>query len=287
VARSQGESGASLAWRRRSELGQSNAAATLTDAASGPWSGREVAVMLPVYNERENLRPIVSGILESLPGVSVVIVEDMSTDGSAELADQLQAEHPGQVTVLHRQARGRASAGIAGFRHILEHTSVRYIVEMDADFSHHPRHLPALVRAAQSCDVAVGSRLVRGAKDARPPLRRWVSRCANIYARLLFGGAVRDWSGGFKCYRREALAALDFDSIWSKGFTIGAELLWKLHRLEFRFVEVPITFEDRRLGASKFSAKDMWRGFDLLLRLRLGRGGRLRRGVGGRGGVRS
>lgn len=233
-------------------------------------------VMIPTYNESENLRPLVEQVLAQPGGFGAVIVDDNSPDGTGALADELAAEHPGRVFVVHRlQERGRGTAGSAGFKRILE-LGAPYLLEMDADFSHDPSELPRLLKACQEgADVAAGSRYVRGGKQLeRSAYRQMVSIASNLVYRLILGTKVRDISGGFKCYRRSAMEALDWDRFLSYGYSIGMETVFRQERLGFRIVEIPITFADRRYGRSKFRLREgllcLW--VSLRLVVELGRG---------------
>jgi dolichol-phosphate mannosyltransferase len=230
--------------------------------------------MIPTYNEVENLRPLVERVLEQPGGFGVIVVDDNSPDGTGELADELMTAHPGQVFVVHRDERGRGTAGIAGFRYGLA-LGVPYLLEMDADFSHDPNDLPRLLEACQSGpDVAAGSRYVPGGKQLnRSSYRELVSIASNLVYRLILGTRVRDISGGFKCYRRETMAALDWDGLMSYGYSIGMETVFRLERMGFRISELPITFADRKLGRSKFRLREgllcLW--VSLRLAVQLGR----------------
>jgi len=223
-------------------------------------------VMLPTYNERENIEKIVNQILAQ-DDIRIVIVDDSSPDGTGEMADRLAGQNPGRIWVIHRQERGRGTAGIAGFRYALEQ-DVGCIIEMDADFSHDPEYIPKFLDEMGEYDVVIGSRLVKGGKSVRTPSRKIISSGANLYTRLLLGWHIKDWCGGYKCYRREALGSLDFDRFYSTGYSIGMETLYRLTKKGFRCVEIPIEFTDKRTGASKFSTREIVRYMITVLRLR-------------------
>jgi dolichol-phosphate mannosyltransferase len=233
--------------------------------------------MIPTYNEAENLPRLVERVLSQPGGFGTVIVDDSSPDGTGAVADELAAKHSGRVFVVHRlRERGRGTAGIAGFRRALQ-LGAPYLLEMDADFSHDPDDLPRLLEACENgADVAAGSRYVPGGKQLdRSFFRQLVSIGSNLAYKLILGTRVRDISGGFKCYRREALAALDWDRLFSYGYSIGMEMVFRQERLGFRIVELPITFADRQYGQSKFRLREsmlcLW--VSLRLVLQLGRGG--------------
>jgi dolichol-phosphate mannosyltransferase len=211
-------------------------------------------VMIPTYNERDNIENLVSQILKQ-GDVSVVIVDDSSPDGTGKIADRLAMQNPDRIHVIHRQERGRGTAGIAGFRYALAQ-DVDCVIEMDADFSHHPKYIPHFLEKVGEYDIVVGSRFTKGGKTIRTPLRGIISGSANLYTRLLLGWQIKDWCGGYKCYRKVALSSLDFNSFYSKGYSIGMETLYRLLKNGFSYVETPIEFKDTRKG-SKFSAREI------------------------------
>jgi dolichol-phosphate mannosyltransferase len=211
-----------------------------------PW------LVIPTYDEAENVAPIVTAALEKLPAAGrVLIVDDNSPDGSGEIADRLAAEQE-RVEVLHRPRKeGLGPAYLAGFHRALT-GGAGLIVEMDADFSHDPAYLPRLLDAAERADLVVGSRYVAGGGVGDwGPLRRAISRGGSAYARLALGVGVRDLTGGFKCFRREVLEAIDLDAVRSRGYAFQVELTYRALQLGFEVAEVPIVFRDRRVGASK------------------------------------
>ena len=231
----------------------------------------ETWLILPTYNEAENIAPFVEAVQAELPpGAQVLIVDDSSPDGTGEIADRLAAEREG-VRVLHRPLReGLGPAYIAGFREALA-GGAGLILEMDSDFSHEPAYLPRLLEAMEGADLAIGSRYVDGGGVGDwGAMRRAISRGGSAYARLLLGVPVADLTGGFKCFRREVLEAIDLDAVQAKGYAFQVELTYRAVQQGFRVVEVPIVFRDRRVGSSKMSraivAEAIWRV--PLLRLR-------------------
>ncbi|WP_242340406.1 MULTISPECIES: polyprenol monophosphomannose synthase [Anaeromyxobacter] len=217
---------------------------------------RPAIVCLPTYDERENLEPIVAGILAATPDVDVLVVDDSSPDGTGELADRLAAREP-RVHVLHRAAKqGLGRAYLAAFDWALSR-GYAYVLEMDADFSHDPRYLPALLaRARSDADLVLGSRYVPGGGTVNWGLgRKLISRGGSLYARTILGVRVRDLTGGFKCFRREVLEAIDLPSVECSGYAFQIELTYRALRRGFRVVEVPIVFADRRVGQSKMSRR--------------------------------
>ncbi|MEK7705254.1 MAG: polyprenol monophosphomannose synthase [Myxococcota bacterium] len=211
-------------------------------------------VLLPTYNERENLPRIVPAILEAAP-VDVWILDDNSPDGTGAIAAELAAANP-RVRVAHRPAReGLGRAYLDGFRRALD-AGYERILEMDADFSHPPRYLPEMLRLADSYDLVLGSRWVRGGGVVNWPWRRrLLSRGGSLYARLMLGVGIRDLTGGFKCFRREVLSALDLDAVRTTGYAFQIEMTYRALRKGFRVVETPITFVEREQGVSKMSGR--------------------------------
>jgi dolichol-phosphate mannosyltransferase len=211
-------------------------------------------ICLPTYDERENLEPMLRALGAVLgPDDMVLVIDDNSPDGTGELADRLAAELP-FVEVLHRERKeGLGPAYLAGFRRALERDA-ELVVEMDCDFSHDPKDVPRLLEAAAEADLVLGSRYVPGGGVENWGLvRRVISAGGSLYARLLLGVPVRDLTGGFKCFRRAVLEALDLDAVHSKGYAFQIELTYRALRRGFRVREVPIRFVDREVGGSKMS----------------------------------
>jgi dolichol-phosphate mannosyltransferase len=212
----------------------------------------QATVCLPTYNERENVERMVRALVAQ--GVRVLVIDDNSPDGTGELANRLAAELNG-VDVLHRERKeGLGPAYLAGFRRALT-DGAELILEMDCDFSHEPSDVPRLIaQAEQGADVVLGSRYVPGGRIPNwGLLRRFVSRGGCVYAQLWLQVRVRDLTGGFKCYRRHVLEAIDLDAIDAKGYAFQIETTYRALREGFRVVEVPITFVDREEGGSKMS----------------------------------
>jgi dolichol-phosphate mannosyltransferase len=210
-------------------------------------------VCLPTYDERENLEPMLRALGEVLgPDDRVLVIDDDSPDGTGELADRLARELT-YVDVLHRRRKeGLGRAYVAGFRAALER-GAELVLEMDCDFSHDPRDVPRLIEAAGDADLVLGSRYVPGGGVRDWGLvRRLISRAASLYTRVLLM-PVRDPTGGFKCFRRAVLERLDLDAIGSRGYMFQIETTFRVRRLGFRVVEIPITFSDREVGGSKMS----------------------------------
>jgi dolichol-phosphate mannosyltransferase len=216
-------------------------------------AGERALVCVPTYNERENLAPLLEAILAAAPAVEVLVIDDGSPDGTGALADELAARDR-RVNVLHRARKeGLGKAYLAGFAWALER-GYDLVLEMDADFSHDPRTLPVLLARARTADLVLGSRWVAGGCTVGwGLLRRVLSVGGSLYARTILGVPVRDLTGGFKCFRREVLQAIDLPSVACTGYAFQIELTYRAHRAGFRVAEVPIRFEDRRVGHSKMS----------------------------------
>jgi dolichol-phosphate mannosyltransferase len=230
---------------------------------------RSVLVVIPTYNERENLPALVKEILEH-QDCTVMIVDDQSPDGTGELADELARRAPGRVQVVHRtDRRGLGRSYIEGFGLALR-GDADLICQMDADFSHDPKYLPALVEAAADHDLVVGSRYLNGISVVNWPLRRlFLSTFANRYIRAVTGLSVQDCTGGFRCWRREALARIPLQHIVSDGYAFMVEMLFEAARCGCRIGEVPIIFFERRQGTSKLSSRVLMESIFMPWRLRL------------------
>lgn len=210
-------------------------------------------VVLPTYDERDNLGAVLLRLHDAVPGAHALVVDDASPDGTGELADELAAADD-RLSVLHRAGKdGLGAAYRAGFRWALErHYDV--IVEMDADGSHDPADLPRLLDALREADLVLGSRYVSGGQVTNwPRHREWLSRGGNLYSRLVLGVGIQDVTSGFRAYRRHVLAALSLDDVASQGYCFQVDLAWRTVRAGYRVVEVPITFTEREQGSSKMS----------------------------------
>jgi dolichol-phosphate mannosyltransferase len=216
-------------------------------------------VIVPTYNERDNLTRLVPLILQQDPRLHVLIIDDASPDGTGDLADRIAADEP-RLRVIHRPGKlGLGTAYIAGFRWALQH-DYDAVFEMDADFSHDPGHIPQFLDALREFDVVLGSRYLHGRVTVVnwPIPRLLLSYAANVYARWVTGLPVTDATGGFKCFRREVLAAIDLDRIGSEGYAFQIEINLRAWRKGFALGEIPIVFADRDLGESKMSKRIVW-----------------------------
>ena len=232
-------------------------------------------VVLPTYNEAENLTEAVRQIREQPGGLHILVVDDGSPDGTGEIAEGLAAEFPGEVLVMRRARKeGLGRAYVAAFRHALT-LGYEVIVQMDADLSHSPAYLPAMIEAIGSCDVVLGSRYVRGVNVVNWDLKRLIlSKAATRYAQLVTGMPYTDVTSGFKCWRRGALEAIGLDVVFSSGYLFQIETTYRAHKLGLRVAEVPIIFYERNFGRSKIDPGIIFEALIGVVRLRLTRVGR-------------
>ena len=229
-------------------------------------------VVIPTYNERDNLASLVPKVLRLGPNFRVLVVDDDSPDGTGEVADQLAAACPGRVTVLHRpEKKGIGPAYVAGFRAALAEDAA-YVAEMDADHSHDPDDLPRLVAAASTHDLALGSRYVKGGSTRGWPVHRQIiSRLGGLYARAVLRVPIADLTGGFKVFPRETLASLPLEAIRSDGYGFQIETTYRVIKAGGRVAELPIVFTDRVAGASKLSRRIVLEAMLMVWRLRFER----------------
>lgn len=250
----------------------------------------ELAVVVPTYNERENIKILVEGILDLRLDLKIIIVDDNSPDGTGKVADELSLKYK-DVCVIHRSSRGRGSAGIAGFKYALK-LNTDYILEMDADLSHNPQEIPSFLKAIEGTedggqrtevrgqksearrekyDLIIGSRYIEGGREVgRSGLRRLISSLANLYIRLILGLEVRDCTSGFRLFRKEVLQFLDLDGMKSKGPPIVIETLYKAFRKGYKIREIPITYVERKWGRSTLSVKILLETLFVVGRLKIG-----------------
>ncbi len=226
-------------------------------------------VIIPTYNERENIERVVPLVLEKDPSIHVLIVDDNSPDGTGEIADRMAKEND-RIFVIHRQNKsGLGTAYITGFKFALE-KDFDYVFEMDCDFSHDPKYIPDFLQTVKEHDLVLGSRYISGVNVINWPMSRLLlSYYANVYSRIVTGLPVRDATGGFKCFRREVLKAIDLEEVKSNGYSFQIEMSFRAWKKGFRIKEIPIVFEDRRLGQSKMSKKIVREAVWMVWRLRL------------------
>ena len=232
----------------------------------------KLLVTVATYNELENLPDLVAAIHEQLPHADILVVDDNSPDGTGDWCDE-QADDDPRIDCLHREGKlGLGTALVAAMQYAIEH-DYEYMLNMDADFSHHPRYLPAIAGGMEDgdkdvCDCMIGSRYVAGGGTENWPFRRrMMSRMVNLYARIMLGLASKDCSGSFRCYRVSVLKQVDFEKIRSWGYSFQEEILWHLKRAGARFDETPIVFADRERGQSKINSKEAISALWILFRL--------------------
>ncbi|RJP17434.1 MAG: polyprenol monophosphomannose synthase [Candidatus Abyssobacteria bacterium SURF_5] len=226
---------------------------------NSPANSNKALVVIPTLNERENIEKLLPAVLEMGEEYHILIVDDKSSDGTGELADQFALE-TGRVHVLHRPARmGLGSAYIDGFKYALKSTDAQYVFEMDADFSHDPKYLPDFLEVIREADLVVGSRYLKGISIVNWPLNRLIiSKIGNWYARTITGLPLTDVTAGYKCFRRSLLEQIDLDSFHSNGYSFQIEMSYKAWKKGFRVKEVPIVFVDRTIGESKITYGIVW-----------------------------
>lgn len=218
-------------------------------------SSEKILVIIPTYNEIENIENIVSTTLRVQPGIHILVIDDNSPDGTAEKVKTLQKTNP-QIFMVQRPGKlGLGTAYVAGFKFALEN-GYKYIFEMDADFSHDPKEIPNFLKAMEDSDLVVGSRYIKGVNVVNWPLSRLLlSYFANRYTRFITGLPMCDSTGGYKCFRREVLESINLDKIHSGGYSFQIEMNFKAWKNGFRIKEIPIIFIDRAIGKSKMSKK--------------------------------
>lgn len=228
----------------------------------------EVLIIIPTYNERENIVLIVPEIKKILPEADILVVDDSSPDGTAQCVREMAASIKGIHLLERPEKNGLGRAYISGFLWALERP-YQYIFEMDADFSHDPKYLPDFLKAIEKNDLVIGSRYVSGVNVINWPMSRLLlSYCGNRFASALTGISVKDCTGGFKCFRRELLLKLNLQKISSSGYSFQVEINYYAWKKGFKIAEIPIVFTDRRLGVSKMSTKIIREAFLLIWKLR-------------------
>ncbi|MBK7177951.1 MAG: polyprenol monophosphomannose synthase [Chloroflexi bacterium] len=241
----------------------------------------EAFVIVPTYNEADNLDDLVSQLLALPVRVGVLVVDDNSPDGTGQMADAWAAKHPGRVHVVHRPGKmGLGTAYIAGFRTAVGELKATRVMTMDADFSHNPRYIPAMIEMSQDKHVVIGSRYVAGGGQINCTWKRvFLSRVANMVAKTLLGLKAKDTTAGFRLYRREVLESIPLEQIFSSGYSFLIEMLFMCQRRGWQIGEVPIIFEDRRKGQTKISRQEVFKAQYTVFRLFLRRlrGGEPRR----------
>lgn len=231
--------------------------------------GQRTLVVIPTYNESENIQRLIPEVLRQNSGIEVLVVDDASPDGTAEMVKQMKTLIP-RIHLLERPGKmGLGTAYVAGFRYAIAQ-GFDFIFEMDADFSHDPNEIPNFLAKAGTCDLVLGSRYTNGVRILNWPMKRLLlSYSANVYTRFMIGLPVNDATGGFKCFRREVLEAIDLDAIDSNGYAFQIEMSYKAWKKGFRIEEHPIIFVDRQQGSSKMSKHIVYEAVFMLWKLRL------------------
>lgn len=224
--------------------------------------------MIPTYNESGNIERLIKEILAQGDDIGIVVVDDDSPDGTWRIVEEYSKKDP-RVHLLRRVGRrGRGTAGIEGFLYAVRQ-GVEFIIEMDADFSHKPSYISEFLKQMDDCDLLIGSRMVKGGGEmGRGPLRRCITKGANLYIRLILGLPYKDSTSGYRVFRREVLDAIDLDDLMSTGPSIVQEVLYKAHRKGFRIKEYPIIFEDRTVGQSTFNTRIMRQSLMMIPKIR-------------------
>jgi len=233
----------------------------------------DTVVIIPTFNEADNINDLVTQLLALTVNIGVVIVDDNSPDGTGDFADEWSARHPHQVHVVHRPGKmGLGTAYIAGFNMAIVELNAKRIMTMDADFSHNPRYVPAMIELSESKDVVIGSRYVPGGGSRNCTWKRiWLSKIANFIARTLLGLQARDTTAGFRLYHRRVLESIPLDYVFSSGYSFLVEMLFMCQRRGWQVGEVPIIFEDRRKGQTKISRQEVYKAQYTVFRLFLRR----------------
>ena len=241
----------------------------------------ETFMIVPTYNEADNIDDLLTQLLALPVNLGVIVVDDNSPDGTGDKADEWAVKYPERVHIIHRPGKmGLGTAYIAGFKLALNELNAKRIMTMDADFSHNPRYIPAMVELSQTKHVVIGSRYVKGGGAKNCSWKRiWLSKIANMVAKILLGLKAKDTTAGFRLYRREVLASIPLDQIFSSGYSFLVEMLFMCQRRGWQVGEVPIIFEDRRKGQTKISRQEVIKAQYTVFRLffRRLRGGEPRR----------
>lgn len=225
-------------------------------------------VIIPTYNEAENIPRLIPTVLSQAPDLDILIVDDNSPDGTARLVKDM-ASADSRIHIIERPGKaGLGTAYVCGFKYAIEH-GYDYVFEMDADFSHSPKEIPNFLKKIQDYDLVLGSRYINGVRVLNWPMRRLLlSFSANVYTQIITGMPVRDATGGFKCFRRSVLESIDLDKVKSNGYAFQIEMSFKAWKKGFRLTEIPIIFLDRRSGVSKMSRKIVYEAVFMLWKLR-------------------
>lgn len=227
-------------------------------------------ILVPTLNEKENIVSLAHSIFENMPLASVLVIDDNSTDGTADVVTKAKAKYANLDVYKREGDKGFGKSYLDGFKKVIDDDRYKYVVMMDADFSHDPKAVPAMVDRLADCDVVIGSRYISGGGIENWNLRRrLLSRFANFYAGAILGVPIRDLTTGFMCLKKEVLNGIDLNSIKSDGYAFLVELKYKLHKAGYKIAEYPITFSERREGQSKMSSQIIWEAIWLPWQLKL------------------
>ena len=230
----------------------------------------KAVIIMPTYNEKHNIQPLIESIFNLYPDINVLIVDDNSPDGTGMIADKISSEYANVHAIHRKEKKGLGPAYIEGFKYAINDTDAELIFEMDADFSHDPRYIADFIKTAESCDLVIGSRYINGVNVINWPMNRLLlSYIANYYAKLLTGLKVKDLTSGFKCYRRRVLESIELDSIISSGYAFQIETVFLANLAGFSIREMPIVFTERNEGMSKMSKGIVFEAIILISRLLL------------------
>lgn len=227
----------------------------------------KVIIMLPTYNEAENISLLLDSILAVNPALEILVVDDNSPDGTWKIVSE-KAKENNQIHLLHRREdRGRGKAGIEGFKYAVR-MNADYIIEMDADFSHDPVFIPNLLDAVMNADVALGSRYIKDGRDCRGFMRRHISSLAGLYIRFVLGICIKDPTSGYRCFKKDILERINLDTLTANDPFIVTEVLYRCYKKNAKIVEVPIKFIDREKGTSKLGPKTLFVNLCKVLKLK-------------------
>lgn len=227
----------------------------------------KIMVMIPTYNEKENIARLINDILNINNKIEIVVVDDYSPDGTWKIVKNTKNKRV--HLLLRKKNRGRGLAGIAGFKYCLDHKA-DVVIEMDGDFSHEPKYIPTLISRIKECDVVLGSRNIKGGKDSRGFIRRVVSKLAAFYIRAMLGYKIKDPTSGYRCFKSNVLKSIKLDSITATDPFVVTEVLYRCHKKGYKICEVPITFVERKKGKSKLGFKILLRNLIKIAGLRFG-----------------
>ena len=225
-------------------------------------------VVTPTYDEAENIEKFIAQVLAQSPEIEILVIDDNSPDGTGDIVERVKAQNPRVHLIRRPRKMGLGTAYVEGFKFAIAR-GYDHVFEMDADFSHSPEEIPRFLEKAQSCDLVLGSRYTNGVRVVNWPIRRLIlSYAANVYTRIITGMPVKDATGGFKCFKRKVLEAIDLDKVRSNGYAFQIEMSFKAWSKGFKVCEHPIVFEDRRSGVSKMSKKIIYEAVFMVWKLK-------------------